>query len=173
MQFHHRWVAVAALFACLGLSWAADEKKEEKGKLSKEEQILVDLVNEARKKEKLDALKVEPLLNKAAAAYSQVMIKDFKKARALMEKMDPKAHEIDGTTVGKRCDDAGYDYTECGENVAMAFSLDQMKKVHDSWMGSKYHRANILDKKFTEIGIAVVKHPDRNEWYITQVFGTR
>jgi len=171
MQLHHRWVALAALLACLGLCSAAD--KDDKAKLTKEEQYLVDQVNEARKKEKLGAVKVDPVLCKAAAGYSQVMIKNYKKARELMDKKDPKVHEVDGTNVGKRLDDVGYDYTECGENVAVAFSLDQMKKVHDNWMSSKYHRENILDKKFQEVGIAVVKHPDRNEWFITQVFGTK
>jgi uncharacterized protein YkwD len=173
MLAHCRWLAVAGFLTCLGLSWAAD-KEEEEVKLSKEEQILVDLANQTRKKEKLGVLKVNPLLNKAAVYYSGVMIKQPDKARKLMEKLDHAAHELDGKKIGDRLDDFKYDWTECGENVALAFSLDQMKKVHDSWMGSKYHRENILDKKFTEIGIAVVKHPDRkNEWYITQIFGTR
>jgi uncharacterized protein YkwD len=171
MQLRHRWIALAALFACLGLCAAAD--KDEKVKLSKEEQYLVDLANEARKEEKLGALKVDPLLCKAAANYSRVMIKDAKKAHELLDKGDPKIHEIDGTNVGKRLDDVGYDYTDCGENVAIAYNLDQMKKVHESWMGSKYHRANILGKEFKDIGIAVAKHPDRDEWFITQVFGVK
>jgi uncharacterized protein YkwD len=173
MQLHHRWLALAALLACLGFCTAAD--KDDKPKLSKEEQYLVDQVNEARKKENLGALKVDPLLCKAAANYSQVMIKNDKKARELMDKKDPKVHEVDGTNVGKRCDDVGYDYTECGENVAISYgvSAEQIKKVHDNWMGSKYHRANILDKKFQEIGIAIVKHPNGKEWFITQVFGSR
>ena len=165
------WVAVVAFSACLGIGSAADKKED--AKLSKEEQQLVDLANEARKKQKLPALKVNALLNKAAANYSRVMIKNAKKAVEMMAKKDPKVHELDGTTVGKRFDDLGYNYTEFGENVAVAYNLNQMKAVHDAWMKSKFHRDNILDKLFAEIGLAVVKHPDRNEWYITQVFGTR
>jgi uncharacterized protein YkwD len=171
MQLHHRWGALAALFACLGLGVAAD--KDEKVQLSKEEQILVDLANEARKEQKLGAVKVNALLCKAAAGYSKVMIKDAKKAHELFDNKDAKIHEIDGSNVGKRLDDVRYDYTQCGENVAIAYKLDQMKKTHENWMGSQYHRANILSKEFAEIGIAVVKRPDSDEWFITQVFGTR
>lgn len=171
MHIFFRWVAVVGFLVGFGLSWAAGEEKPVK--LSKEEQYLVDLTNEARQKEKLPALKVHPLLNKAAANYSQVLIKNAEKAVEMMAKKDKMVHELDGTTVGKRFDDLGYNYTEFGENVAVAYNLNQMKAVHDAWMKSKFHRDNIMDKLFAEIGLAVVKHPNRNEWYITQVFGTR
>jgi uncharacterized protein YkwD len=172
MHSLHRWFAVAALFTCLGLCWSADKEEEKERKLSKEEQLLVDLTNEARKEKGLKPLKVNFLLNKSATYYSGVMIKQREKAIKLMEKKDHVVHELDGKKVGDRLDDVKYDWTDCGENVAAAYAADQMKKVHEGWMASKYHRDNILDKAFTEVGMAVVKHPDRKEWYITEVFGS-
>jgi len=48
---HCRWVAVVGLMAGIGLGWAADQEKPVK--LSKEEQYLVDLANQARREKKL------------------------------------------------------------------------------------------------------------------------
>jgi len=170
MLLHQRWIALVACLTCLGICAAAD--KDEPAKPSKDEQLLIDLANEARTKAKLKPLKPNALAAKAAANYSAFMAKNGKKARALMEKGDAKVHELDGKNPGKRLDEVEYDWGNCGENVAMAFSLDQLKQVHQRWMDSKYHRESILGKDFEEIGIAIVKNPDKNEWFITQVFGT-
>lgn len=170
MRCLSRAVAVVLL---AGVGFAAAADKDDPAKISKEEQLLIDLANEARAKEKLPALKPNAKIAKAAAGYSAFMTKNSKQARELMEKSDEKVHELDGKGHGKRLDDVSYDWSVCGENVALAYSLDQIKLVHERWMASKYHRANILNKEYEEIGIGVVKHPDKKEWYITQVFGTQ
>lgn len=154
-----RWAAALALGTCLALSAAAEEK--EMPKLTREEQLLVDLTNKARAKEKLGELKLNAVLQKVAAAHSANMVKQSK-----------LEHELDGKRVLDRLDDAGYDYTFCGENIGMRSDLKGMDKVFEAWMKSKTHRENILNGKFDEIGLAIVKHPKKDEWYVTQVFGT-
>jgi len=128
-------------------------------KLSKEEQQVLDLTNAARAKEKLPALKADPLLCKAARAHS-----------ANMAKQKKLAHELDGKDGGKRIDATGYDWAVWGENVGSSEEL-AVKEVFDGWMASKDHRVNILKDKFKEIGIGLAKD-EKGEWYYTQVFGT-
>jgi len=47
----------------------------------------------------------------------------------------------------------GYSYTVAGENLARGFV--SAKSMTDAWMESPTHKKNILDKEFTETGIAV------------------
>ena len=48
----------------------------------------------------------------------------------------------------------GYQYKIAGENLAMG-DFKNAAKLVALWMNSPGHRANILDKRFTEIGVAV------------------
>jgi uncharacterized protein YkwD len=52
-----------------------------------------------------------------------------------------------------------------GENVGHSHSA---AAVHRAFMNSTYHRANILDRAFTQVGIGVVIKGDRI--WVTQVF---
>lgn len=66
----------------------------------------------------------------------------------------------------------GYDYLELGENLALGnFAGDQ--GVVTAWMNSPGHRANILDMKYTQIGVAVGdgNFQGNNDWIAVQVFG--
>lgn len=47
-------------------------------------------------------------------------------------------------------DEAGYDYQKAGENLAYGFSSS--KDTVAGWMNSPSHKANLLDKDFTEVG---------------------
>lgn len=58
-----------------------------------------------------------------------------------------------------------------GENVAYGYP-DGLSVVRDGWMESPSHRANILNRSFTLMGIGARKgHNGR--WYVSQVFGHR
>jgi uncharacterized protein YkwD len=47
----------------------------------------------------------------------------------------------------------GYDYREFGENLALGYpSADS---VVDGWMHSPGHRANVLNRNFDEVGVAI------------------
>lgn len=66
----------------------------------------------------------------------------------------------------------GYDYSLAGENLAIGF-LDS-KEVHQAWLESSSHRKNILNPKYQEIGMAVLKgkFQDKEVTVVVQFFGT-
>jgi hypothetical protein len=65
----------------------------------------------------------------------------------------------------------GYGYSHAGENLAVNFadSVDVTK----AWMNSPLHKANIVNNKYTEIGIAVAsgKYKGRQTVFVVQFFG--
>ena len=66
----------------------------------------------------------------------------------------------------------GYDFQSVGENLALGdFGTDQ--KLVEAWMNSPLHRKNILNPRFTEIGLAVAKgtYKGDTEWLAVQHFG--
>lgn len=52
-------------------------------------------------------------------------------------------------------DRTGYKYVAAGENLAKDFTDSEI--LHQAWMDSSTHKANILNKKYQEIGIAVIE----------------
>ena len=68
--------------------------------------------------------------------------------------------------------EAGYEYIEIGENLALGNFSDDADLVR-AWMESPGHRANILNKEYEEIGVAVGKGTFEGEttWMAVQVFG--
>lgn len=67
---------------------------------------------------------------------------------------------------------AGYSYIAIGENLALGNFKSEAELVR-AWMNSPGHRANILNPKFREIGIAAGKGKFKNEtvWIAVQIFG--
>lgn len=65
------------------------------------------------------------------------------------------AHEnpVTGMTLPDRAREFGYDYQVIGENLAAG--QQSPVEVVVSWMGSPAHRENILDARFTELGIGI------------------
>lgn len=66
----------------------------------------------------------------------------------------------------------GYEYILIGENLALG-NFDSDKALVDAWMASPGHRANILNPKYTEIGVAVGQgvYEGRNVWMAVSHFG--
>ena len=60
--------------------------------------------------------------------------------------------------------------TRWGENVAMISSQDipDCGQIHDMWMNSAGHRANILNPKFRFVAIGA--YVDSSGWWVTQLF---
>ncbi len=68
---------------------------------------------------------------------------------------------------------AGYEYIVVGENLALGnYKNDEL--LVQAWMDSPGHRANIIDVKFSEIGVAVGKgtYQGREVWLAVQEFGS-
>jgi hypothetical protein len=114
------------------------------------------LTNGERKKAGLPALKINPTLTELARDHS-----------AKMAAADKLAHTLDSMTYVQRAKKAGYPYLALGENVA--WNQQSPAEVVESWMQSPGHRANILNKDFTEIGVGIAKDADGHPFY-TQDF---
>ncbi len=77
-----------------------------------------------------------------------------------------------GVGPGDLAKTVGYAYVIVGENLALGdFGSDA--KLVDAWMNSPGHRANILNKYYQEIGVAVGKgmYDGRETWLAVQSFG--
>ncbi len=68
---------------------------------------------------------------------------------------------------------AGYEFLVVGENLALGNYENDVVLV-EAWMNSPGHRANIVDGKFNEIGVAVGKgmYEGKEVWMAVQEFGT-
>jgi uncharacterized protein YkwD len=139
--------------------WADEKKDDKKGelKLTADEQALIDLTNAERKKAELEPLKMNPKLMEAARKHAENMAKQ--------DKLD---HVLDEKNPTDRAKAAGYKSTYIGENVS--WNQKDPKEALAEWMDSEPHRANILKKEYTEIGVAVAKN-SKGEPYWVQVFG--
>lgn len=105
---------------------------------------IVALTNAEREKLGLSQLQVSPLLSEAA-----------ERKAADMFAFDYWAHiSPSGRTPWSFFKEVGYSYTVAGENLAKDFSNPD--SVVQAWMKSPTHKDNIVDGRFSDIGVAVV-----------------
>lgn len=124
--------------------------------LSPQEQLAVNLLNQARQNEGLEPLKVNLQLSKLAADFAQDM-----RNRKFFAHVDP-----DGKDPFDRMAAVGIDFPNAGENIALS---PDVETAHRMLLESPLHRENILNPKFSEIGIGV--RPDaRGGVYLVQEF---
>ncbi len=107
-------------------------------------------------------LKENAKLDEAAAAKASDMF-----LNQYFEHISPS-----GLDPGKLVQNHGYDYIVAGENLILG-NFSSEKEVVRDWMNSPGHRANILNNRVTEIGVAVVKGTYKGEsvWIGVQEFG--
>jgi uncharacterized protein YkwD len=118
--------------------------------------------NHYRKKEGFVALAPNEMLKKAAEGKVKDMID-----KQYFEHISPQGYGPDYWVSG-----TGYEYIKIGENLALGNFVDD-NALLAGWMASPGHRANILNAKYSEIGIAVVKTKYRGQevWMAVQEFG--
>jgi hypothetical protein len=77
-----------------------------------------------------------------------------------------------GVGPGGLAKQVGYDYIVIGENLALG-NFNGDKALVDAWMASPGHRANILNTRYREIGIAVGQgvFEGKTTWIAVQEFG--
>ena len=118
---------------------------------------MLDLLNRAnalRAQNGLTPYKLSDKLNASAQRHSQDM--------ANTGSIDHTGS--DGSTVRQRILDAGYEAQFTGENIYGGMAT--VDDAWDYWANDPLHRANLLDKLFTGIGISVVKG-SRGTFYYT------
>src|SRR5262245_29967906 len=125
------------------------------------------MTNAFRKENELGEVKPNAALIAAARAFAEYLARTGK-----------FAHEADGREPAERVSAQGYRYCLVAENLALnldsrGFQTRQLAShVLKGWKESPGHRANLLQVAVTEIGIAVVRAPDRDPKFISvQLFG--
>jgi len=110
----------------------------------------------------LQELKENTVLDAVAAAKAQDMFN-----KQYFEHVSPS-----GVGPGDLAQTFGYDYIVEGENLILG-NFSSEKEVVDAWMASPGHRANILNTRFTEIGVAIIKgtYKGQSVWIGVQEFG--
>lgn len=123
---------------------------------------IIKETNIHRKAAGLAELTVNAKLNASAMRKTNDML-----ARQYFEHESPTGESIDDLA-----EDAGYDYIVVGENLAYGNFKDD-NDVVTAWMDSPGHRANILNTRYTEIGIGVAKgtYQGREVYMAVQHFG--
>ena len=124
--------------------------------------VLVELANGDRASNLLSALTVDAKLTAAAQAKANDMA-----AKSYFAHVSP-----DGKDPWYWFKEAGYSFAHAGENLAVDFS--DSEDVEKAWMNSPAHRENILDGKYTQIGIAIAEgtYQGRKTIFVVQEFGT-
>jgi len=115
-------------------------------------------LNEERSARNLPLLKPSPALDRVARGQSEDMARLGLLTHA----------SATGQTYADRLFSAKIYYRAIGENVAQSGTF-LPSIIHHTLMNSPDHRENILDPLFDEVGIAVVRTPDRM-YYVTQDF---
>lgn len=140
-----------------GVAYSADSVK-----LSIKE--VIDITNKNRTDNgNLSSLKENSKLDSSAKVKLDDMLR-----KQYFEHVSP-----DGVSVSDLTEKASYEYIVIGENLALG-NFKNSKVLVDAWMASPGHRANILNTKYTEIGVAVGHgiYEGRDTWLAVQHFGT-
>ena len=151
----------AYCFSFFGLFKKDNETKEitkvEVGKKNQvtEQQQVLELVNKERVKKGLVPLKLNKKLNDIALKKSNDM--------AINNYFSHNSKKL-GTPF-EQMKKSGIKYKTAGENIAKGQKTPQ--EVMTTWMNSKGHRDNIMNPKFTEMGIS---RDTQNKYVWTQNF---
>jgi hypothetical protein len=124
--------------------------------------IVFDLTNKNREAVGESYLTENPILAKAAQMKAEDMAR-----RGYFSHNDPN-----GEAPWEWFTRAGYDFLYAGENLAVNY-VDSEDVVH-AWMKSETHKKNILNAKFSQIGVGVArgKYEGKDVLFIVQFFGT-
>lgn len=117
---------------------------------SSAESEFVSLINQARASRGLSSLSVRSDLTSAARKQSGAMAS----AGSLFH----------SSSLGSGISG----WTKIGENVGTGSTVD---KIHDAFMGSSGHRANILESDFNQVGVGVVEKS--GTIWVTEIFVER
>ena len=149
--------------ALVGLSVFGTQNVPRSSLLAKvQASLLVFQTNENRVENSIDSLTVNPQLEAAARMKALDMLQN-----------DYFAHvSPDGHSPWYWMNKSGYKYKYAGENLATGFY--ETDDVTDAWLNSPLHKRNIMNGKYTEIGLAVEtgRVNGRNVTYIVQMFGS-
>ncbi len=111
---------------------------------------ITDLVNNARKDAGLSELENDPKLNKIADMRAKELAEKFSHTRP------------DGTDCFAALEENGISNVYGAENIAGGYA--SAEDVVDGWMQSSGHKANILGKNYTRIGVGMYESDGTYYW---------
>lgn len=115
---------------------------------------IVELVNVQRAAAGLSPVTASAALSAAADVRAQEIVGNFSHYRP------------NGTYFNTVLDQRGISYNGAGENIA--YGYDTPERVMTEWMNSAGHRANILDSRYTKLGVGYYEQGGVKYW--TQMF---
>jgi uncharacterized protein YkwD len=117
---------------------------------------LYSMLNEARRKEGLSALRRDGRLDRVARAHAASMMQSRR-----------AAHDVGQGPPTERVQRAGLNMHRVGENVASAPTIS---RVHEALWDSPSHRENLLDASFRRVGVGLAIDRTGQLWAV-QLFG--
>jgi hypothetical protein len=123
---------------------------------------VVAQVNDARRKSGLNELRESSVLNTAA----------YQKLQDMIDGQYFAHYSPSGISPWYWIESGKYNYSYAGENLAIGFL--SAKSVTEAWLNSPSHRVNLLNSKYTEIGVAVAPGKIKNDEgiLVVQLFAT-
>lgn len=116
-------------------------------------------INQARRAEGKPDLLLDPVVTEVARAYSRRM-----RDEGFFGHQDPS-----GSGLVDRLRAAGVSFSLAGENLAhVDGASNPAAAAHELLMSNPAHRGNILDARYTEVGIGVAQFGDT--YWMTQIF---
>ena len=125
-------------------------------------QAVLDITNAERAARGVAPLTLHPQLSQAAEAHARDQFR-----RDCLTQLSHIG--TDGSNPGVRIARTGLQVRTWGENIACGQT--SASSVMRAWMNSSGHRANILDPKFTHLGVSASRDSDGRPYWV-QVFGT-
>lgn len=116
---------------------------------------VVNLVNQERAKAGLSPVTADTSIQAAAQVRAKEIEKSFSHTRP------------DGSSFSTALTQQGVTYRGSGENIAWGQKTPE--QVMNGWMNSDGHRANILNKNFTKIGVGYHQNASGTNYW-TQIF---
>lgn len=123
---------------------------------------IISLTNQERTTTGISDLKENEILNQAAYQKALDMFKN-----GYFDHFSPT-----GVSPWYWIEQAGYKYDYAGENLAIGFL--EPEEVYKGWQDSFTHHQNLLNKNYTDIGVAVVKgnYKGAQAVIVVQLFGS-
>lgn len=155
------YTAIISALLVVGFNILFLDSIQAKVDLDKEERDFIKQLNDYRKKNGLNKLKISSDLSRAALAMAEDM----------SDHPDLINHEHEdskGRLPSERA--AIYGYNDgVGENLAAGY--ETADKVFKAWKGSTVHQENMVDRDYEVIGVARVVTSNNYKWYWVNMFG--
>ncbi|AGB41821.1 uncharacterized protein, YkwD family [Halobacteroides halobius DSM 5150] len=130
------------------------ERQQQPTSLKAMEKKIVALVNQERQKQGLKPYQHNPKLSKVARTKAQDMVKNNYFSHTSPTYGSPF----------EMLSQFNVSYRTAGENIAQGQRTAQ--QVMNAWMNSPGHRRNILNQRFTQIGVGLAKDEDGTPYWV-------